>query len=972
MIGLLYMKKVILLIAILTLIVMSYSLSSAQYVDVNKVNDRNFDWMTYKTTHFIIYYYPEASRLVRAMGDMAEVAYAKISEILEHDVKKEIPLILYKSHADFRQTNVVLETLDEGVGGFSELLKYRVVIPFTGSMDQFQKVITHEIDHVFQFDILYRNLLAHIYTGEFLYSPPIWFIEGMSEYMAEDFDAEAEMVLRDAVIANSVVPLTQLQDFSPLGSRVYLGYKEGQSALMYLVEKYGVDKLAEILRELSISRTKDMNAALKNAIGIDLEKFNKDWEEFIKKRYWPEISQKQSPSSTGKNLTEKDDSYNNVRPIWSPSGDLIAYIAYTGTRSEIRIISAKNAKFFTKINEGNVDGGYESIRESGNGLAWSPDSDKIAFVATKKDRDFLAVVDIVTKKTKKKIEMPYDVIYSPTWSPDSEQIAFIGMKDGKSDIYILNLKDDSITQVTSDDYEERSVSWHPTEPKIVYSSERNGKHKLFLMDLLIHQNQQITCGTQNDVSPSWSSDGKKIVFCSDANGIYDIYSLDVQTLDTSLPPKTVNVTKLTNILTGCSSPVFSPDQSSLALSVFHDYKNDVYVLKATELLSDKVTFSGVEELEEPLYTMDEKPLRGVKYGLSFSPDMIYVNFGYTSGSIFQSTVQFVASDMMGNHRIMAALDAVSLGSQPDFFAAYYYLRKRPDFGVALYNGNEYHIEGGKSFWQRSTGVQGYMSYPFDKFNRIDIVGGRYLRFFEYINDTGEVNTNKRDSLNDIGISFVRDNVAWNESGPYTGTSFGLSLEQSFKLVELDQKLSNMIMELRRYSKLGKRSSLAIRAIGAGSIGQDKENFYLGSSFSQSQGGLYYNKSLMRGFDYNEIFGTSVGLLNFEIRIPFVDELRFGWPVAWGFSGIRGVIFTDFAGVYPRPPGAKDIHGKPITYKKQFEPWVSDGDGFRLMDLRASVGLGFRLGPFSFDFAKKTDLKSFGKGYKFHFGIGLDF
>ena len=161
------MKKFILAITILIFITLSISISFAQ---TNKVNDRYFDWMTYKTTHFIIYYYPEADRMVRAMGDMAEVAYSKINEILEHDVKKKIPLILYKSHADFRQTNVTTETLTEGIGGFTELLKYRVVIPFTGSMDQFQKVITHEVNHVFEFDMLYKNVLAHIYTGEFLYS----------------------------------------------------------------------------------------------------------------------------------------------------------------------------------------------------------------------------------------------------------------------------------------------------------------------------------------------------------------------------------------------------------------------------------------------------------------------------------------------------------------------------------------------------------------------------------------------------------------------------------------------------------------------------------------------------------------------------------------------------------------------------------------------------------------------------------
>jgi outer membrane translocation and assembly module TamA len=62
----------------------------------------------------------------------------------------------------------------------------------------------------------------------------------------------------------------------------------------------------------------------------------------------------------------------------------------------------------------------------------------------------------------------------------------------------------------------------------------------------------------------------------------------------------------------------------------------------------------------------------------------------------------------------------------------------------------------------------------------------------------------------------------------------------------------------------------------------------------------------------------------------------------------------------------------LVSEKGFEPWILDKDEFRLLDLRASVGVGLRLGPLSFDFAKKTDLKRFGKGYKFHFGLGQSF
>ncbi len=964
------MNRSIFVITIILLSIISLPIS-AQYLDINKVNEHSFDWMTYKTTHFTIYYYPEASYLVRIMGDMAEVAYAKISEILEHDVRKKIPLILYKSHADFRQTNVITETLTEGVGGFSELLKYRVVIPFTGSMDDFQKVITHEITHVFQFDILYKNTLSHIYTGEFLYSPPLWFIEGLSEYMSDDWNTEGEMVLKDAVLNNKIVPLTKLQDFSILGSRVYLGYKEGQSAVTFLVEKYGIEKLSEILRELAISRTKDINEALKNTIGISLKDFNEEWEESIKKRYLPEIGTRQTVNSIGKNLTKAKNDYSNAKPIWSPSGDLIAYIAQTGVKSEIMIVSSRDGEIILNINSGSVDGGYESIRESGSGLAWSHNGDNIAFIGNKDDKDFLAIINIITGKMIKKLTLPYDVIYSPSYSPDDKRIAFIGLKNGKSDIYILDILNNSIIQMTSDVYQEHSVSWHPTEEKLIYSTERNGKYKLFLLDIPSQKIQQITYGLQNDISPSWSSDGKKIIFCSDADGVYNVYSVDIDKI--SAESKTINVKKHTNIITGCFSPVLSPDQNSLALSVFNNYKNDIYVVKASDLINENVVFSGTEESFESLYEFDDKPIRGVKYNLDFSPDLIYINFGYISGGVFQNTLQFVASDMMGDHRIMAGLDIISLRNQPDFFTAYYYLKKRPDFGSAIFSENEYHIEGNRRFWQRNTGIQGYIGYPLNKFNRVDLFAGRHLRVIEYTLQEGQENLmNRTDSINSLGISYVRNKIVWTEFGPYIGSYFDLSFGQAIKVTKRDLRMTNITLETRNYVKVGKRSNIATRFITAGSFGLDKENYYLGSSFSQSQSGFYYNKSLMRGYDYNEIYGTRVGLLNVELRIPFLDELRFGFPFSWGIGGIRGAIFADFAGVYPRPPNVKDIHGEPIVSQKEFEPWISDEDGFRLLDIRASIGFGFRFGPLSFDFAKKTDLKSFGKGYKFHFGLGQDF
>jgi len=949
------------------LMLINTSVSLAQSFGKNKVSDRHFEWMTYKTRHFIIHYYPDAERLVRTMADMAEIGYAKISSILEHSIDKPTPLILYKSHADFQQTNVILEPLGEGVGGFAELFKYRIVIPFTGSMDEFQKVITHEVTHIFQYDILYKNLFAHIYTGEFLRSPPLWFLEGMAEYMADHWDSQGRMVLRDAVITNSIVPLSYLQDFSPLGSRVYLGYKEGQSAVEYLAEKYGTDKLPEILQELKASRTKDMDTALQNSIGIGLEKFDEEWQETIKKRYWPEIADKQNPDSLGSDLTEKNSKfYYNTKPEWSPSGELIAYITYDTGYEEIVVVSAKDGKSFSKITERFSGDQYDSIRDKGHGLAWSSDGDKIAFIGIRKGKDYLFVVNSITGELVTKLKMPFDAAYSPTWSPDNEQIGIIGVKDGRSDIYTLRLKGAEMTKLTSDIHDESSLSWNPSEPTIVYSSERDGRYKIFTLDLDTRQSHQITYGSQNDISPSWSPDGMKIVFCSDMNGTDDMYTISTDGKSLS---------RLTNVLTGCSDPVFSPAGDSIALVVYYEGRNDIHILNSKEFLNEQIAPSQ-EEVHKPLYVVDDRGVRGVKYSLNFAPDLVYADFGYTSTGGIQNTLQVIASDMMGDHRFMAGMDLASVSSnRVDLLVSYYYLKKRTDFGVAMFNWNDFLIEGGESFWQRSTGIAGFASYPIDQFNRIDLRLERYSRFLEYFDEEEE--RSERNSLTLFGLSLVRDVVIWSNFGPYSGMRVNFSLEQAVKMTGRDLRMTNAIMDYRKYYKLGKRSNFAVRAMGAASVGPDKELFSLGSTFRQSQGGFYFAKTLMRGYESEFLSGSRVGLLNLELRLPFVDELRFGWPFVWGLVGVRGVLFMDFAGFWPRPEGAEDIHGELITLDKyQFKPWIKDGSGFRLVDIRSSIGAGFRIGlglfSLSFDFAKQTDFRNLGSGYIFHFGLGQEF
>src|SRR5690606_21320124 len=123
--------------------------AEAQYFGRNKVKYRTFDFRILETPHFDIYYYPEEEAAVRDAARMAERWYTRLSEVLQHDFEERQPIIFYASHPDFQQTTTYGGFISEGTGGFTEVFKQRVVMPFTYSYEETDHVLGHELVHAF-------------------------------------------------------------------------------------------------------------------------------------------------------------------------------------------------------------------------------------------------------------------------------------------------------------------------------------------------------------------------------------------------------------------------------------------------------------------------------------------------------------------------------------------------------------------------------------------------------------------------------------------------------------------------------------------------------------------------------------------------------------------------------------------------------------------------------------------------------
>jgi len=186
--------------------------ASAQHFGKNQVQYKHFRWSVLETEHFRIHFYPEEREAIVDAARMAERSYARLSRILGHQFREKKPLILFASRADFAQNNIFGD-LGEGVGGVTEAMRHRLIMPFTGDYHSFEHVLAHEMVHEFQYDLLQRGRAGQNLQVLSQLDLPLWFMEGMAEYLSIGPEhALTEMYMRDAAVNGNIPSIRQMAE----------------------------------------------------------------------------------------------------------------------------------------------------------------------------------------------------------------------------------------------------------------------------------------------------------------------------------------------------------------------------------------------------------------------------------------------------------------------------------------------------------------------------------------------------------------------------------------------------------------------------------------------------------------------------------------------------------------------------------------------------------------------------------------
>ncbi len=513
-------------------------LAAQGYFGQNQVQYDRFQWRVIETEHFRIHYYKEEKAAAEDAARMAERAYARLSRILGHQFREKKPVVLYASRTDFAQNNIFGD-LGEGTGGVTDFQRQRNVLPFTGDYRSFEHVLTHEMVHQFQYDVFSRGRAGANIQALAAVQPPLWFMEGMAEYLSLGPDHRfTDMVMRDAAL-NGNLPTIEAMTVRP---DRYFPYRFGMSLYRWIGERWGDQVIGQILEAVP---NVGIERAFRRELGMSLDELSDEWKEDLQKKYLPQVANLDRPRRFSQVVLNRKRSQGDIfiSPALSDDGSRILFLSNGNFwRGQVFIdlwmADARTGKRIRRVVKSTTNPNAEELRLLYSQAAFSPDGQTVAYVGQRQGRDVLYLLNLRTNRTQR-IDLPLEGVLSPVFSPDGKQLAFAGNNGGLTDLCVVNADGSGFRRLTNDRHGDYMPNWSPDGRYIAFASDRGGatdfeylrfSHlQISLYDL---QTQQVTVLPNQsglNINPQWGPDSRNIAYVSDRGGVPNLFMFDMQT-----------------------------------------------------------------------------------------------------------------------------------------------------------------------------------------------------------------------------------------------------------------------------------------------------------------------------------------------------------------------------------------------------------------------------------------------------------
>tara|TARA_B100000315_G_scaffold237224_1_gene253762 strand:+ start:21 stop:1463 length:1443 start_codon:yes stop_codon:yes gene_type:complete len=323
------------------------------------------------------------------------------------------------------------------------------------------------------------------------------------------------------------------------------------------------------------------------------------------------------------------------------------------------------------------------------------------------------------------------------------------------------------------------------------------------------------------------------------------------------------------------------------------------------------------------------------YKTRFTLDLISGNLQISNVFGTQGMTYFAFSDILGDHQIAFGTEMVLTLENSDYYFYYAYLKNRRDYYFMAFQNADFFTISSYNYYGYNTlarlrhyGFQAFISNPFNRYNRIDVgLSWHNINYSilepqstEFEVQYVETYSTKYSAILPT-VSWIYDNSVFGYTGPIDGFRQNTSLTVNPGYGSENIKFQTLKLDTRKYWRLGRDYTLAVRGFLGKSFGPHKQQFFMGGIPYLIGGGgetngvkdlghyrdvildtsnaslihdIYFTEYAfpLRGARFAERFGSNVALANIEIRFPFINYMALGFPLKVIFGNIRGHAFID--------------------------------------------------------------------------------
>jgi len=661
---------------------------------------------------------------------------------------------------------------------------------------------------------------------------------------------------------------------------------------------------------------------------------------------------------------------------FSPDGKSLAFTAQREGRDVLYLMDVKSRKTTHR---------FDLKLEGITGPSWSPDGKRLVFSGNHGGITDLFIVDADGNNFRQLTNDVYGDL-QPQWSPDGRTIAFASDRGPDANIALLrfphwriallDVESGTIDLIGGQQGLNTNPQWAPDGKSVAFISDRSGIANVFLYDFTAKEHYQLTnvvgaisAFTEYSPTISWARGADRLAFTYYDDGEYTIWQISnprslkkapyhdprpaVPTIAVVAGQSEAAPLMETPRVTGTPSDAPLPP---LRASIEPDTSVRRTMTIAALLDSAELALPDTAKFEDYPYRIRFQPDYVARPSIGYAPDSYGRNvFGGTT---------IILSDMLGNHRLAVSGEINGRMSEAQMYLGYMNLGQRLQYNSAFSQFPYYFLSndslvadpvtpGMKLEKQEITiyvarSVTGAVSYPLNRFTRLEIGGGfnniGRERLFLNRKILGAAATEfKQDtSIRDPALNYLESHLAYvsdNTLYGYTGPIYGRRYRFQVTPVIGGLNWVEYLADYRRYDAIiFNYLTFATRLYSSLSVGPDETQFMK----------YIARPDFVRGYDRNntlfltcpilgassvncsavQLLGSRVAVANAELRFPLVRRIDLGLlPIS--LPPLDGLFFYDAGMAWSKH---QTIYGgRPVNYdgNTQRYPLRSYGFGLRL-------------------------------------------